>query len=66
MAGRAVGHSRSGVLARVAEVGLATRLAESSIYRGAIREKLGLAASKAYCDVTAIDALAAVVLEHSL
>jgi hypothetical protein len=45
---------------------LATRLAESSIYRGAIREKLGLAASKAYCDVTAIDALAAVVLEHSL
>jgi protein O-GlcNAc transferase len=46
-------------------IDLATRLAESSTYRTAIREKLGLAASKAYRDVTPTDALANVLLEHS-
>ena len=42
----------------------ATRLAESSTYRAAIREKLGLAASRAYRDVKTVDALARVLLEH--
>jgi protein O-GlcNAc transferase len=46
-------------------IDLATRLAESSTYRAAIREKLGLAASRAYRDVKAVDALAQVLLEHS-
>jgi protein O-GlcNAc transferase len=45
-------------------IDLATRLAESSTYRAAIREKLGLAASRAYRDVKAVDALAGVLLEH--
>jgi protein O-GlcNAc transferase len=45
-------------------IDLATRLAESSTYRAAIREKLGLAASRAYRDVKAVDALATVLLEH--
>lgn len=44
----------------------ATRLAESATYRAAIRERLGLAASRAYGDATAVDALSAVLLEHSL
>jgi protein O-GlcNAc transferase len=47
-----------------AYIDLATRLAESSTYRAAIREKLGLAASRAYRDVSAVDALAGVLLEH--
>jgi protein O-GlcNAc transferase len=46
-------------------IDLATRLAESSTYRAAIREKLGLAASRAYRDVKAVDALARVLLEHA-
>jgi protein O-GlcNAc transferase len=43
----------------------ATRLGESSTYRAAIRDKLGLAASRAYRDVKPVDALARVLLEHS-
>lgn len=46
-------------------IDLAARLAQSSIHRAAIREKLGLAASKAYRDVKAVDALARVLLEHA-
>jgi protein O-GlcNAc transferase len=46
-------------------VDVATRLAESPTYRAAIREKLGLAASRAYRDVGAIDALAGLLLEGS-
>jgi predicted O-linked N-acetylglucosamine transferase (SPINDLY family) len=48
-----------------AYIDLATRLAESSTYRAAFREKLGLAASRAYRDVSAVDALARVLLEHA-
>jgi len=42
----------------------ATRLAENPAYRAAIREKLGLAASRAYRDEKTVDALARVLLEH--
>ena len=46
-------------------IGLATRLAASPTYRATIREKLDLAASKAYGDETAVDALAGILLERS-
>ncbi len=45
-----------------AYIDMATRLAESSTYRAAIREKLGVAASRAYRDVKAVDGLAEVLL----